>query len=651
MLTLFSLFVLSVPAAAAPPSTAGTGGWTELAAQSGAAAAAIPGDEVVVVKAGGLSAASLFTGTGAVVHAAAGGRFIASMPAGEVASFLTRTNDRVGVSYAEVSSQVHEAALPANRCIQGCGSNSNPPTSIVVGDSDDADGLPCGFAGDCQPADGIYSQSYLNQIDVPQAWAVTHGSPSIKVAVLDTGVDNSAPDLQNVQAYEPALCTDESYCTTGANVDQVGHGSHVSGVIGADNNLNMGTAGIGWNVQTEMFKVLNGQGEGSDADVVSGIYAAVASGARVISMSLTGGLCTEQCIDPDEAAAVSYAIAHNVVVVAAAGNDSSNSPEYPASLPGVLSVAATDDGSLAWFSEYGAAANIAAPGVNILSTFNNDGYALMSGTSMATPMVAAAAALVLSVNPKLTPLEVDAILEQTATPIAGNPISGGQVDVAAAVAAARQTAPRAVNGYQIAGSNGSVYTFGSALNYGSVVGKLNRPVVGIAVIPGGGGYWLDASDGGVFSFGAASFRGSMGGQHLNQPIVGMASTPDGKGYWLVASDGGIFSFGDAHFYGSTGSIKLNKPIVGMALSPNGAGYWLVASDGGIFTFGAAPFLGSAGAIPLNKPIVAMVPTPVRPGYWLVASDGGVFTYGAATFWGSTGGDPIPAAVTGAGSGG
>ncbi|MDA8367272.1 MAG: hypothetical protein M0Z62_10010, partial [Actinomycetota bacterium] len=79
---------------------------------------------------------------------------------------------------------------------------------------------------------------------------------------------------------------------------------------------------------------------------------------------------------------------------------------------------------------------------------------------------------------------------------------------------------------------------------------------------------------------------------LNKPVVGMAATPDGGGYWLVAADGGIFSFGDARFHGSTGALVLNQPIVGMAATPDGGGYWLVAADGGIFTFGDAPFKGS-----------------------------------------------------------
>jgi hypothetical protein len=192
-------------------------------------------------------------------------------------------------------------------------------------------------------------------------------------------------------------------------------------------------------------------------------------------------------------------------------------------------------------------------------------------------------------------------------------------------------------GYWIVSPNGSVATYGTAVNYGSMAGKhLNKPIVGIAATPDGKGYWMVATDGGIFSFGDAHFYGSTGSIKLNQPIVGITSTLDGNGYWMVASDGGVFSFGDARFHGSTGSMKLNKPIVGMSSTPSGNGYWLVASDGGIFTFGDAGFHGSTGAIKLNKPINGMAPTRDGKGYWLVASDGGIFTFGDAGFHGSGG---------------
>jgi hypothetical protein len=195
-------------------------------------------------------------------------------------------------------------------------------------------------------------------------------------------------------------------------------------------------------------------------------------------------------------------------------------------------------------------------------------------------------------------------------------------------------------GYYTYESDGTISGFGND-NYLIYLGDLsvtplNKPIVGMAITPNGGGYYLVASDGGIFSYGDAAFYGSAGSIHLNKPIVGMAATSDGKGYWLVASDGGIFSYGDAPFYGSTGNIKLNKPIVGMAATSGGAGYWLVASDGGIFAYGNAPFYGSTGSIKLNNPVVGMTPTPDGGGYWFVASDGGIFGYGDAQFYGSTG---------------
>ena len=101
----------------------------------------------------------------------------------------------------------------------------------------------------------------------------------------------------------------------------------------------------------------------------------------------------------------------------------------------------------------------------------------------------------------------------------------------------------------------------------------------------------------------------MGGKPLNKPIVGMAATPDGGGYWLVASDGGIFAFGDARFYGSTGAITLNQPIVGMRATPDGSGYWLVAADGGIFAFGDATSTARSAATPQAAPSWPWPPTP------------------------------------------
>jgi len=210
------------------------------------------------------------------------------------------------------------------------------------------------------------------------------------------------------------------------------------------------------------------------------------------------------------------------------------------------------------------------------------------------------------------------------------------------------SAPIARSGYRFVASDGGVFNYGSGAPFlGSMGGQpLNKPIVGMAVMPAGDGYDLVASDGGIFTFGSAQFYGSTGAMTLNKPIVGMALTADGAGYWLVASDGGIFSYGDAQFYGSTGAMTLNKPIVGMGVTPDGKGYYLVASDGGIFSYGDAQFYGSTGNLTLNKPVVGMA-VSTAGGYWFVASDGGVFNYGpGAPFLGSTGGMQLNKPVVG-----
>ena len=170
---------------------------------------------------------------------------------------------------------------------------------------------------------------------------------------------------------------------------------------------------------------------------------------------------------------------------------------------------------------------------------------------------------------------------------------------------------------------------------------LNKPIVGMAATPDGGGYWLVASDGGIFSYGDAQFYGSTGSMTLNKPVVGMAATPDGKGYWLVASDGGIFSYGDAQFYGSTGSIRSTSRSWAWRPRPSGNGYWLVASDGGIFSYGDAQLPREYGQ-PRAEQAGHRHDRRARAerGYFLVASDGGIFSFGSAPFFGSLGGLPL-----------
>ena len=215
------------------------------------------------------------------------------------------------------------------------------------------------------------------------------------------------------------------------------------------------------------------------------------------------------------------------------------------------------------------------------------------------------------------------------------------------------------HGYWLVGSDGGIFSFGSATFHGSTGGlRLTRPVVGITPTADEGGYWLVASDGGAFAFGDAGFYGSIPGlgiaptgtttgQHLDAPIVGVVPSVDDKGYFMVGSDGGVFAFGDSEFEGSCPGIGgCSGPAVAVAPDASGRGYWLVTATGRIYTFGDARYLGAPG--PQSSAITSMVRTPDGGGYWILDGDGQVFSYGDAPQLGgvaTTGADPATAIFT------
>ncbi len=203
-------------------------------------------------------------------------------------------------------------------------------------------------------------------------------------------------------------------------------------------------------------------------------------------------------------------------------------------------------------------------------------------------------------------------------------------------------APR---GYWLVGSDGGIFSFGSAAFHGSMGGvALQRPVVGITPTLTRGGYWLVASDGGIFSFGDARFYGSIPGTGLNPagsglphslaaPIVGMVPSVNRRGYFMVASDGGVFAFGDAKFEGSCPGIgSCSGRAVAVMPDGTGNGYWLVTNTGGVYSFGDAPFYGAPGT--QSSPVVNAAATPDGMGYWLLFANGVVASYGDATNFGS-----------------
>lgn len=239
------------------------------------------------------------------------------------------------------------------------------------------------------PNDTFYTSTVqwpLFKIEAAAAWDISSGS-GVKVAVLDTGVQANHPDLTG----KVILQKDFAYNDNVAD-DVAGHGTHVTGTIAATTNNGIGVASLGFGAQIIAGKVLNNSGSGSLANIASGITWAADNGAKVINMSL-GGTSGSTALQ----SAVNYAWNKGVVVVAAAGNSNTTAANYPAYYTNSIAVAATDrNDARASFSNYGSWVDIAAPGVDVGSTYINSQYVYMSGTSMASPHVSALAALVWS---------------------------------------------------------------------------------------------------------------------------------------------------------------------------------------------------------------------------------------------------------------
>lgn len=264
----------------------------------------------------------------------------------------------------------------------------------------------------------------LQRIHLPAAWDRTHGSSSVVVAVLDTGVDAAHRDLSGATLPGFDLVNGDNNAA-----DDEGHGTGVAGVIAARTNNREGVAGVCWACSILPVKVLDSSGSGDLATVAAGIVRAVDAGAHVVNLSL-GGPADDPSLDD----AVSYATRNGVLVVAAAGNNGTASPFYPAATPGVISVAATDDGdSLYSWSNHGSWAAVAAPGCNPTS-LRGGGYGIYCGTSFAAPVVAGLLGLERSLQPSATRDQLLTALEQSTQAI-GVGVSRGRIDAAAALAA------------------------------------------------------------------------------------------------------------------------------------------------------------------------------------------------------------------------
>ncbi|HEX8073015.1 MAG TPA: S8 family serine peptidase [Pyrinomonadaceae bacterium] len=305
---------------------------------------------------------------------------------------------------------------------------------------------------DTTPNDPRFAEQYGPlKIQAPLAWDTTTGSASVVVAVVDTGVLYTHADLAanmwrnpgetgtDAQGHDKATngvdddadgYADDVYGLDTANNDadprdDHGHGTHVAGIVGAVGNNGAGVAGVNWTVRLMALKIFNQSGIGSSATAIGALQYVLMMKRRGVDVRVTnnswGGAPEAPAYDAALRAAFDALGAAGVLNVCAAGNNGANNdttPFYPAGydVAALLSVAASDSSdNRAGFSSYGATTvDLAAPGVNILSTVLSGGYGNLSGTSMASPMAAGAAALLAARDPSLSPLSLKASLMNAA---------------------------------------------------------------------------------------------------------------------------------------------------------------------------------------------------------------------------------------------
>lgn len=286
---------------------------------------------------------------------------------------------------------------------------------------------------------GYSNQTYLTKLQVAQAWDVLKDASSVIIGIVDSGSDLQHEDLAAniyVNAADPVNGIDDDndgyidnyfgwdFVGNSASTmvpdndpdvtsDTTGHGVHVSGIAGAVSNNGKGVASIAFNAKLMIVKVGADDNGRAIYKGYEGIKYAADHGAKIINCSWGGpggGQFGQEMID--------YAVAKGSLVIAAAGNDSSEDPGYPAAYKGVLSVASVNNSDVkSGFSNYGYTVDISAPGSSIYSSFNGNTYGFLSGTSMASPVVASAAALVKAKYPNYDGLQIGEVLRTTADPI------------------------------------------------------------------------------------------------------------------------------------------------------------------------------------------------------------------------------------------
>jgi subtilisin family serine protease len=410
------------------------------------------------------------------------------------------------------------------------------------------------------PNDFYYGDQWgLSKIDAPTAWDITTGTSDVIIAIVDTGIDLTHPDLSCagklwVNPGEiPANSLDDdgngkvddvqgwNFANYNNNPDDDnGHGTHVAGIAAACSDNSIGVAGLAGGATLMPVKVLDSNGSGYYSDVADGIIYAVNNGAKVVNLSL-GGLSNDYTL----AGAVQYAYGHGALVAAAAGNCAQdgyqcsnlyNPVMYPAAYTTVMAVAATDSSDdWANFSEYLPYVSVAAPGVVISSTIREGGYGAMTGTSMATPHVSGLAALLWSFAPSLTVDQVRSTIESTSDDL-GAPgkddyFGWGRINAGRALRSlGLQTSP--AQAFFVVGDNSGPFPASSAVQVTTAsqdpitwTATISPPVAWLSVAPPGSGM-VSAASSPPAEFALVATRPITYGAYTSTAVV-TASTSSG----------------------------------------------------------------------------------------------------------------------------
>ena len=332
------------------------------------------------------------------------------------------------------NSDVKLMRVPAGRELEiAAALNADP--GVVYAEPNYIARIFASHAFDTVPNDPSYNKQWAHPtIQSPAAWDITTGSSDVVIAIIDSGVDTSHPDLASKLVAGYDFVGDDNIPT-----DENGHGTHVAGIAAAVTNNGIGVAGMAWGARIMPVRVLDNEGRGYNSDITDGITWAYQNGADIINMSLGGTSYSQTMQD-----AVNAAHAAGSLVIAAMGNcrydssacPSANPTQYPAAYSNVMAVAATDVGdSYAYYSQYGSHCDIAAPGGELSRYGDPNGiystmptyavymttyygyttnYDFLQGTSQATPYVSGLAALIWSLAPTMTNDAVQNLIQQTA---------------------------------------------------------------------------------------------------------------------------------------------------------------------------------------------------------------------------------------------